>query len=635
MDRPKLGLALSGGGFRASLFHIGVLARLAERNVLKDVEVLSTVSGGSILGAYYYLKVKQLLEGRHPDFPRPSREAYIAIVHEIERDFLAAVQKNLRTRALWNPYKTARMFLTDDYSRSDRMAELYDEHLYLPLWRKIRGAAGDEIPLKEIKIKPAGERDAPDPGEYNARAEYKIPNLVINATCLNTGHSWHFTSSWVGEPDPKQVTEHTIDTNSRLEPLRFDGRSAGDPERKKLREALSDAGREEARKRSLNGLTLADAVAASACVPGLFTPLAIHDLYWSDEGREIVVELVDGGVFDNQGIDALYSQDCTTIVCSDASGQLEDEYAPSSQAIPVAMRSNSVMMERLREDGFYDLFESEKGDKLLRERDPARAASEAARIMRSEWKVDKFAFFHLREEFDPQPGYPAIPGPVNRATASAGHVYRLSDIRTDLDSFSDIEAYSLMYDGYCLSNKWMSKKGIIDTGSLPARDGGDQRWDFLRITALLGTARQQELLTHLEVGGQQFFKVFREKDPLAIAAAAVIAGVIAWLGWHYRATAIAISPFKVTIGWLAGALAAVLLVWLLKKLESTRWMGVALEKIRWLRRGQWLAPLLVAIAIVLLVVSAAVTVHLLVFDPLFLRRGSLKPREQAGAGISR
>lgn len=32
----KLGLALSGGGFRASLFHIGVLARLAERDLLRE-----------------------------------------------------------------------------------------------------------------------------------------------------------------------------------------------------------------------------------------------------------------------------------------------------------------------------------------------------------------------------------------------------------------------------------------------------------------------------------------------------------------------------------------------------------------------------------------------------------------------
>src|SRR6267142_2390044 len=47
----KMGLALSGGGFRASLFHIGVLAKLAELDLLRHVECLSCVSGGSIIGA--------------------------------------------------------------------------------------------------------------------------------------------------------------------------------------------------------------------------------------------------------------------------------------------------------------------------------------------------------------------------------------------------------------------------------------------------------------------------------------------------------------------------------------------------------------------------------------------------------
>jgi predicted acylesterase/phospholipase RssA len=57
----KVGLALSGGGFRASLFHIGVLARLAELDMLRHIEVLSCVSGGSIIGAFYYLKLRTYL----------------------------------------------------------------------------------------------------------------------------------------------------------------------------------------------------------------------------------------------------------------------------------------------------------------------------------------------------------------------------------------------------------------------------------------------------------------------------------------------------------------------------------------------------------------------------------------------
>ena len=44
-----IGLALSGGGFRATLFHVGAIWRLNEMAVLPEVGRFSSVSGGSIL----------------------------------------------------------------------------------------------------------------------------------------------------------------------------------------------------------------------------------------------------------------------------------------------------------------------------------------------------------------------------------------------------------------------------------------------------------------------------------------------------------------------------------------------------------------------------------------------------------
>src|SRR5262245_18565602 len=46
--RPGMALALSGGGFRATLFHIGTLIRLNELGYVAKVERISSVSGGSI-----------------------------------------------------------------------------------------------------------------------------------------------------------------------------------------------------------------------------------------------------------------------------------------------------------------------------------------------------------------------------------------------------------------------------------------------------------------------------------------------------------------------------------------------------------------------------------------------------------
>jgi NTE family protein len=44
----ELGLCLSGGGYRAMLFHGGALARLNEIGWLKKLDAISSVSGGSI-----------------------------------------------------------------------------------------------------------------------------------------------------------------------------------------------------------------------------------------------------------------------------------------------------------------------------------------------------------------------------------------------------------------------------------------------------------------------------------------------------------------------------------------------------------------------------------------------------------
>ena len=49
-DRSDItGLALSGGGFRATLFHLGAIWRLNELALLPEIGMISSVSGGSIL----------------------------------------------------------------------------------------------------------------------------------------------------------------------------------------------------------------------------------------------------------------------------------------------------------------------------------------------------------------------------------------------------------------------------------------------------------------------------------------------------------------------------------------------------------------------------------------------------------
>ena len=50
---PRIGLALSGGGSRAIAFHLGCIRALHDCGLLERISVLSTVSGGSVIGALW------------------------------------------------------------------------------------------------------------------------------------------------------------------------------------------------------------------------------------------------------------------------------------------------------------------------------------------------------------------------------------------------------------------------------------------------------------------------------------------------------------------------------------------------------------------------------------------------------
>jgi NTE family protein len=51
-ETKRVGLALSGGGFRAAAFHLGVFRKLDSMGLLWKLDLLTCVSGGSIAGAF-------------------------------------------------------------------------------------------------------------------------------------------------------------------------------------------------------------------------------------------------------------------------------------------------------------------------------------------------------------------------------------------------------------------------------------------------------------------------------------------------------------------------------------------------------------------------------------------------------
>src|SRR5438552_1583288 len=69
-NRSGTALCLSGGGFRAALFHLGALRRLNELGILSRIDTITSVSGGSIIAAHLagYLVSSPLVDGRILDW---------------------------------------------------------------------------------------------------------------------------------------------------------------------------------------------------------------------------------------------------------------------------------------------------------------------------------------------------------------------------------------------------------------------------------------------------------------------------------------------------------------------------------------------------------------------------------------
>jgi predicted acylesterase/phospholipase RssA len=83
----RIGLALSGGGFRATLFHLGVVRLLHETGQLSQVKRIGAVSGGSILAAHLVLHWEQYA-GSNENF------------HKAAQEIIQFVQKDIRGRVI-------------------------------------------------------------------------------------------------------------------------------------------------------------------------------------------------------------------------------------------------------------------------------------------------------------------------------------------------------------------------------------------------------------------------------------------------------------------------------------------------------------------------------------------------------
>jgi len=180
------------------------------------------------------------------------------------------------------------------------------------------------------------------------------------------------------------------------------------------------SGMNELSRVNKNVLPLSRVVGASAGVPMLFPPTYVSgDM------------LVDGGVTDNQGLDALWEenkeQNFDVLLVSDASGQMEQVHRMSSGGLKVLARTNSIFQFQIRKKLLNQLI-------LWREKESDR------RI---------FALVHLHLNLKDRPDV--------KYRVPSEYISALARIRTDLDQFSFVEREALMYHGYTLMDGQLKK----------------------------------------------------------------------------------------------------------------------------------------------------------------------------------
>jgi NTE family protein len=163
MTEPQdlnVGLALSGGGFRASLFHLGSLWRLNELGLLRRLDIVTSVSGGSILSGLLARHWSELTWEARP-------------LGAVATNFREKIEAPLRDFCGRTIDVTAGLLgaLSPFSTMADELAEAYDDHLF-------SGCTLQQLPVAE-------------PGQ--------TPRFVFYATSLQTGSGVRISRNYLAD----------------------------------------------------------------------------------------------------------------------------------------------------------------------------------------------------------------------------------------------------------------------------------------------------------------------------------------------------------------------------------------------------------------------------------------------------
>ncbi len=262
LEEPADGIALclSGGGYRAMLYHLGTLWYLHHAAILAKLARVSSVSGGSITTGVLALNWTLAIGGQD-GFRR-------GVVEPIRRMASTTIDKKSILGGIFLPGTV-----------SDRIVANYRKLLF-----------GDKT-----------LQDFPD-----------TPRFVINATNVQTGSLFRFSKPYIAD----------WRLGRYLKPR----------------------------------TSVAEAVAASSAFPPVLSPVRLEfapTAFSTDLGPQgrppftTSVNLTDGGVYDNMGIETTWKR-YSTILVSDAGGRMQPQERPHADWARHALRVNELIDNQVR-----------------------------------------------------------------------------------------------------------------------------------------------------------------------------------------------------------------------------------------------------------------------------------------------
>ena len=153
--KPGIALCLSGGGYRAMIFHLGALWRLNQLGFLKNLSRVSSVSGGSITAGVLALAWKDLQFNENG----VAGNLEELVINRLRRFANHTIDQGSIIRGILLPR----------HSIADEVTEAYRDHLF-----------GN-----------ATLRDLP--------ADNEGPRFIINATNVQSKVLWRFSRPYMGD----------------------------------------------------------------------------------------------------------------------------------------------------------------------------------------------------------------------------------------------------------------------------------------------------------------------------------------------------------------------------------------------------------------------------------------------------